>query len=120
MESGTFRCDGWESGPVLIASSFRDRWKGLKPLTGGKGLLLRGGSVHGFGMREPLQVVGLDAGGCVLRSRALLPRGLVVIRGARYMLELPCDRQLPPHGGVLTWVRAGSADPLRNSHRQPE
>jgi hypothetical protein len=71
-------------------------------------------------MREPLQVVGLDAEGYVLGSRTLLPRRLHLIRGAHYMLELPFDRQLPPHGAVLTWVGAGSADRLRNTHRQPE
>ena len=83
-------------------------------------MLIKGGSVHGFGMREPLLAVGLDDRTRVVGFRVLFPRRVVWIRGATQILELPVETMPPPHGAVLTWDRGGSPDSVRNTHRQPE
>lgn len=119
MEWGTFATDGWSSPPVWVARTFRQQWKGLTPRAAGQGMLIRGRSVHGFGMRESLLVVGLDDRRCVIGSRILFPRRVVWIRRAKHILELEVGLP-PPQGAVLTWVGGGSSDSLRNTHRQPE
>lgn len=120
MECGAFRCDGWESGPVLMTHSFVERFIGLRASDGDHGMLIRGRSVHGFGMREPLLAIGLDGGRRVVGFRVLFPHRVVWIRRAKEILELPVGRQPPPVGAVLTWERGGSADLVRNTHRQSE
>ena len=118
MESGSFVADDWSSPPVLVAHTFGQRWKGLKPRSLGIGMLIRGGSVHGFGMKEPLLVVGLDPERRVVGWETLLPGRFIRIGTAVEILELPAGAQPPPEGAVLTWVGAGPADRLRNPHRQ--
>ncbi|HUP18229.1 MAG TPA: hypothetical protein VM848_19545 [Acidimicrobiia bacterium] len=118
MESGAFRCDGWESGPVLVAQTFAERLKGLRYRSDGQSMLIRGMSVHGFAMREPLLAVGLDRGQRVVGFRVLYPRRVIWIRRAAQILELPIDEEPPPDGAVLTWERGGPADLVRNSYRQ--
>lgn len=120
METGAFRCDGWASGPVLIARTFRERMKGLIPATAGHGMLIRGRSVHGLGMREPLLAIGLDRERRVVGVRTLLPRHVVLIRSARHIMELPIGTLPPPRGVVLTWEGGGSVGHLCNTHRKPE
>ena len=71
-------------------------------------------------MREPLLVIGLDQRRTVVAIRILIPHRVVWIRGAREILELPVSVLPPQQGAVLTWARGGSADPVRNTHRQPE
>jgi len=58
-------------------------------------------SVHGFGMREPLGVVSLDAAGRVRRAGVLRPGRLFWDRGAYWVIELPPGRPLPPQGMIL-------------------
>ena len=118
MPWGAFLYNDWTSPPVLFADTFYQRWKGLRPRPAGQGLLMRGRSVHGFGMKEPLFIVGLDAGGRVVGVRVLFPRRFASIPGARHILELPIDAEVPPQSVVLTWVGGGSPDSLRNSNRQ--
>lgn len=118
MECGAFRCDGWESGPVLAAHSFRDRLVGLHASSSGFGMLIRGRSVHGFGMREPLLAIGLDAGRRVVGFRILRPHRVIWFQEVRAILELSVGSQPPPAGAVLTWERGGPADLVRNTHRQ--
>jgi hypothetical protein len=120
VQWGTFTTAGWSSPPVWVAQSFLQRWKGLRPTADGLGMLIRGRSVHGFGMKEPLHVVGLNARRCVVGVRILHPRHLAIVRGARHILELPIDGEPPPAGAVLTWARGGSPDLVRNTNRQPE
>lgn len=120
MEFGVFRCDAWESGPVLVAHSFAERLIGLRGPNAGCGMLIRGRSVHGFGMKEPLLVVGLDRERRVVGFRILRPRRVVFMRGAREIVELPIGPLPPPRGVVLTWERGGSADLVRNTHRKSE
>jgi uncharacterized membrane protein (UPF0127 family) len=120
MECGTFCCDGWESGPVLVAHTFADRLKGLRHSSDDYGMLIKGPSVHGFGMKEPLLVIGLGERSTVVGYRTLFPRRVVWIRRAVEILELPVGLQPPSAGAVLTWERGGPADLVRNTHRKSE
>ena len=120
MEWGTFVTDGWSSGSVWVAGTFLERLTGLRHRGGDHGMLIKGQSVHGFGMREPLLVVGLDERRTVVRFRVLFPYRVVWIRPAVEILELPVGREPPPAGAVLTWERGGPADLVRNTHRQSE
>jgi len=95
---------GWRSGPLVVARGWRQRWRGLRPRPGGRGLLLRARSVHGFGMREPLGVVSLGPGGQVRRVGALRRGRLFWDPGACWVMELPLSRPLPPRGAVLAVV----------------
>ena len=120
METGALRCDGWASGPVLAAHTFAERLKGLRASDADRGMLIKGQSVHGFGIREPLLAIGLDGRRRVVGFRVLFPHRVVWIRGAREIVELPIGPLPPPPGVVLTWERGGSADLVRNTHRKPE
>ena len=82
-------------------------------------MLIAGASVHGFGMKEALLVIGLDADGRVLQSGTLRPRRILWIRGATQMLELPAGLLPPERGAVLTWASGGPPGSVRNTHRQP-
>lgn len=85
---------GWALGfAVPVAVGFRSRLLGLSLLRrerAGPGLLLpRCRSVHTFGMRFPLDVVFLDAGGRAIRRVRLEPCRLAWERRATAVLELP-------------------------------
>jgi len=114
---GEFICPGWSSGPIAVARSFSQRWRGLRPRPDAFGLLLKSRSVHSFGMKATLLVIALDAAGVVLATKALPPGRMLTMFDARHILELPGDAQPPPLGAVLTWNGAGTPDPLRNPHR---
>ena len=84
--------DGREVAPVVVADTYLTRLRGMlgrRPLP--PALLLRpAGSVHGMGMREPLDVAGLDADGAVLDVGVLRPFGLTPsVRGVTQVLEAP-------------------------------
>lgn len=73
-----------------------------------EGLLLKPcGSVHTIGMRYPIDVVFLDAEGCVLQVRERLePLRASACRGARQTLELfagGAERLRPQQGERLVW-----------------
>jgi len=120
VERGAFHCGEWASGPVWIAHTFFERLTGLRFSSDGYGMLIGGRSVHSFGLREPLLVIGLGQGRTVIGHRILTPHRVVWIPRAREMLELPLSVLPPLQGAVLTWARGGSTDPVRNTHRQPE
>jgi hypothetical protein len=92
---------GWRSGPLLLARTYRERWRGLRPRPRGRGLLLAARSVHGRGMRERLLVVSLDAAGVVRRTELLRPQGVFVDRGAKWIVEMPAAVPAPAVGAVL-------------------
>jgi len=81
----------WASGPVLVATGYRQRLLGLRPWPTGFGLLLAGAAVHGHGMAETVRVIGIDATGTVLDRRA----------GAAFVVELPLHIAPPPSGAML-------------------
>ena len=62
------------------------------------GVLLRTGSVHGAGIRDPLWAVSLTARGLVRGVGLLGPGGLLLDRGAFWFLEISC-RRTPPRPG---------------------
>lgn len=104
----------------MVAHTFAEHLIGLRHHSDGYGMLIKGASVHGFGMREPLLAIGLDDRRRVVGFRMLVPRRVVWIRRATEILELPIGPLPPPHGRVLTWSRGGSPDLVRNTYRQPE
>jgi uncharacterized membrane protein (UPF0127 family) len=84
--------DDVQVADVLVADTFAGRLRGMlgrRPLP--PALLLRpGNSVHGMGMREPLDVAVLDASGTVLATTVLRPGGLTrSVKGAAEVLESP-------------------------------
>lgn len=91
---------------VGVAVTFRERLRGLRPAPPGRGLLLRGASVHGRGMIEPLTAIFLDASGSVLAVCRLHPGGFVRHPAATWTLELPVSISPPPVGARLE-PRAG-------------
>lgn len=106
MEIIEFSCGEWSSGPVGIARTFRERWKGLRPRPLGHGLMIQTSSIHTFGMRSPLCLVGLAAGQRILWSRLVVPRRVVGDRRVHWMLELDPGLGVPPSGATLE--RTGS------------
>lgn len=85
---------------IPVAKDFRTRLLGLSwrdRERAGPGLLIpRCSSVHTFGMRFPLDVYFLDAGGRVISARLRVPpRRVLRHRGAAAILEIPS----PPQGG---------------------
>jgi hypothetical protein len=88
-------------GPVAVLSGARRRWRGIRGVPPGWGVLLRTRSVHTFGLRAPLGVVSLDDGLVVRRSAIVGPRRVVIDPGATWILELPVTRPLPGVGASL-------------------
>lgn len=98
---------GWRSGPLLLARTHRERWRGVRPGARGRGLLLAGRSVHGWGMREPLLVLSLDSTGRVRRVALLRPRAVFVDLGASWIIELPVGSGAPVEATILKVRRWG-------------
>jgi len=87
--------DGEVLASLAIASSRRDRRRGLLGQDGCDGALLieRARSVHSFGMRFPLDVAFLDEEHRVVRTLRLAPNRLTLpVRGARHALEAEAGR----------------------------
>jgi hypothetical protein len=64
-------------------------------------MMFRASSVHGFGMRSDLLVVGLDDRFTVISVLVLRPRRVIWLRGARWILEMPPKAAPPPVGSRL-------------------
>ena len=90
----------WSSGPVALATTFRQRLAGIHG-AGDPGLLLHTAGVHGKGLTQPLRVVHLSAGGAVVGSEVLAVDGSLRARGF-WVLELPIAVEAPSEGAVLT------------------
>jgi uncharacterized membrane protein (UPF0127 family) len=80
---------------AYIARTFIDRLFGNLRTPRGSALVLRARSVHSFGQRNPIQIVGLDAGMRVVATRTLVPNRISVIPSARMILELPEGSPVP-------------------------
>ncbi len=93
---------GWTSPPLLIAVTRRQRRRGVAPVPGPFGLLLRTRCIHGFGLRSPLECVAIDHRGVVRWSGRLLPRRLVASRRAGWFAEFPAGSSLPEPGSLVT------------------
>lgn len=111
---------------VEPAATFLSRFRGLMGRSA-RPVLLATSSVHGFWIRRPLIVVGVDEALRVLAVRRLRRRRIVWIKGARWILELPDGNPNPQPGDRLT-LCGRDGEPgvddrpplsLRHSHRQP-
>lgn len=91
--------DGWRYTPVLWAESRYERWRGLRGRSDEIALLLATCSVHGLGLSRSFQAIGLTAGGVVSRVRTVDPGRVALLRGCRYILELPLE-VTPPRVGT--------------------
>ncbi|MGA7096074.1 MAG: hypothetical protein WB245_00745 [Acidimicrobiia bacterium] len=96
---------GWgeERVEALYASSFRQRLSGLRGTIEGR-LLIRGSSVHTFGLSEPIDVVAIDDRMRVTATVRVPPNRIAVIPGARIILEQPAGDPVPRHGDQMTFT----------------
>ncbi len=85
---------GWSTDAVL-ARGFLDRLLGNFRVPAGTTVLLQTRSVHTFGQRQTLSVVGIDASMTVVDVRSVAPNRVVVMPGARMILEVPAGLDLP-------------------------
>jgi hypothetical protein len=105
MEQVGLSSPGWQVSGFL-ARTFLDRLLGLRRAPPGSALVMRARSVHGFGMRHPIPVVGLDEEMRVVSTRTLRPNRVMVIPSARILVELP-SRQPVPRIGDRVEVTSG-------------
>ena len=109
----------WVAGNVLLAASFRDRWRGVN--AGHRRVLLRTGSVHGRGLAAPFRLVWIDPVGRVVATSRLEPNGLARMPGAYWVLEQPIDEPGPEVGTSLAIYARGcewETDSVRYTDRQ--
>lgn len=88
-----------------MATTFHQRWRGLKAHPPDTSLLLQASSVHGFGMREPFVAVGIDDQLRVVGIKLVRPRRLAWFPRASFVLELPPDAEPPRPGMTLEMSR---------------
>ncbi len=100
--------DGTRVGEVIVADTYVRRLRGMlgrRPLPEAL-VLVPGNSVHGIGMREPLDVAVLDRVGTVLRVQVLHPwRATASVRGGKQVLEAPVGSFARWQLGVGSTVR---------------
>lgn len=92
---------GWQSPPLRLVRSRPERLRGLAPIPGPVGILMRTRSVHGFGLRLEVEFVALDSVGVVVRAGTLRPRRIAHCRGAAWIAELPAGTALPLVGTAV-------------------
>jgi hypothetical protein len=98
LESGEWSAD------ALWARRFADRLRGLRRREG-VNLLLDSRRIHTFGLGYPISVVGIDSTGAVVGAMLVPPGRMVAIPGARHILEMPPDADLPAIGATLGVTR---------------
>jgi hypothetical protein len=77
------------------------RLRGIKAVPRDWGLLLRTHSVHTFGIRRPLLVAVVGDDGRLLARRTLMPRRVMAVTEARWIVELPAGSDVPRPGTLL-------------------
>lgn len=82
----------------FVASGFVDRLLGMWRAPAGSVVIIPSRSVHSFGRRRPLQLIGLDAEMRVVHVGTLRPNRVVFLPSARAIVELPEGRLLPTPG----------------------
>lgn len=83
------------SARAYLAHSFTDRLRGNRTLPPGSAVVLRTRSVHSFGQKDPIQIVGLDSNMRVVAIRTLMPNRISLLPSARMIVELPDGFPLP-------------------------
>jgi len=84
-----------------LAQTFNDRLFGVWRVPAGSAVVLPVTSVHSFGRRQPLDLVGVDAGMRVVATMTLEPNRVKVIPSARMIVELPAGGPLPDVGDQI-------------------
>lgn len=90
----------WEV-EAMMASGFADRLLGLFRVPAGVPVLLPVRSVHTFGLRRPITVVGIDRRMRVVGTRTVRPNRVVSMRQARLFLEMPSSETGPVPAQVV-------------------
>ncbi|GEM_PF-2727290 len=80
---------------AFVAGNFADRLFGTFHMPPGSALVLRSRSVHSFGQRAAMDIVGLDGAMRVLATRRLEPNRVALFPSARMIVELPAGSPLP-------------------------
>jgi hypothetical protein len=84
-----------------LARTFPDRLLGVWRAPTGSAVVLPVTSVHSFGRRQPLDLVGVDAGMRVVATMTLRPNRVRFIPSARLIVELPSGGPLPEVGDQI-------------------
>jgi uncharacterized membrane protein (UPF0127 family) len=84
-----------------LAQTFTDRLLGVWRAPAGSAVVLTVTSVHSFGRRHALDLVGVDAGMRVVATTTLQPNRVKVIASARMIVELPAGGPLPDVGDQI-------------------
>jgi uncharacterized membrane protein (UPF0127 family) len=95
--------DKWAS-EALQASTFIERFRGLRGEPNDARLLFQTSSVHTIGMTRSISIVMMDDDLRVIRAQSLLPNRVVHERSARFILELPHGMELPAVGAGVVIV----------------
>ncbi|HYJ24065.1 MAG TPA: hypothetical protein VE027_03595 [Acidimicrobiia bacterium] len=86
---------------AYMARTFADRLLGVWRVPAGSAVVLPVTSVHSFGRRRPLDLVGVDAGMRVVATKTLPPNRVTVLRSACMIVELPAGSPLPELGDEI-------------------
>jgi hypothetical protein len=94
---------GDHADPIVASHAirFHERLLGRWSPNALEALLISASSVHTFGLKEPIGVIGLDKDMTVMGNAILGPNRLVWFRGAKHILEVPVDFDLPNIGDCL-------------------
>jgi len=84
-----------------LARTFTDRLLGVWRAPAGSAVVLPVTSVHSFGRRRALDLVGIDAGMRVVATMTLRPNRVMFIPSARMIVELPAGSPLPEVGDQI-------------------
>ena len=90
----------------MSATTFFERWRGLRGAEPNMSLLLKTNSVHGVGMDRPFRAIGLTEEYRVVTSRVVAPGRFVRFSACTWVLETPLDVDLPQIGVALELVDA--------------
>jgi len=100
MERVRLSTEDWKVSGYM-ARTLADRFLGVRRAPPGSVVVIPARSVHGFGLGQPLEVVGLDAGMRVVATVTLRPNRIVVFPAASLIVELPSGRPVPEPGDLV-------------------
>ena len=90
---------------AYLARTFTDRLLGNRRLPRDAAVVLPTRSVHSFGQREPIEIVGLDARMTVVATKTLMPNRISVMPSARMIVEFPCGSPVPQVADRIVMAR---------------
>lgn len=88
----------------MTATTFAERWRGLRGSAPETALLLHTSSVHGIGMNRNFHAVGLSGQYEVMGTQFVTPGQMVRFSKCDWVLELPELTSPPATGAVLELV----------------